>query len=167
MAEPTAVNSQITDAITQSNLTVLAQSPAFALAAMYQTQAHAIGLMFHNAVAAQQQQNILGLAVVQRSVMLIGDISGRHAAPAWAPAQAGLDSVATPVAAAPADPSIAIGRFAEALGEARDQTDDASHGKRLQVLKLAAMAACVEGALRSPEHAQVYGELLDTIKDLA
>lgn len=165
MAEPTAVNSQITDAITQSNLGVLGQSPAFALGAIYQTQAHAVGLMFHNAVAAQQQHNTLGLAVVQRSVMLLGDVGGRLAAGTPGPARAA--GATTPdSAAAPIDATTAISRFAQALGETGDQTDPAAHGKRLQVLKLAAMAACVEGALRSPEHAPVYGELLDTIKDL-
>lgn len=168
MAEPTAVNSQITDAITQSNITVLGQSPAFALGVVYQTQAHAIGLMFHNAVAAQQQQNTLGLAAVQRSVMLVGDMGGRFTASAGAPIQACAAGATAPdPTAARIDASTAISRFAQALSETGDQAEAAGQDKRLQALRLAAMAACVEGALRSPEHAQVYGELLDTIKTLA
>ncbi len=71
MAFPTAVNDQITDAITQSNVSVLGKSPAVALGSLYQSMAHATGLMFHNAVAAQQQQNIAAQAATTQGVMQI------------------------------------------------------------------------------------------------
>ena len=57
MAIPTAVNDQITDAVTQANVKVLAESPAMAMGAIYQTMAHSTGILFENAVSAQQQQN--------------------------------------------------------------------------------------------------------------
>ena len=56
MAIPTAVNDQITDAVTQANVKVLAESPAMAMGAIYQTMAHSTGILFENAVSAQQQQ---------------------------------------------------------------------------------------------------------------
>jgi len=54
MAIPTPVNGQITDAVTQADLTVLGDAPAVALATLYQSLAQATGLASQNAVAAQQ-----------------------------------------------------------------------------------------------------------------
>jgi hypothetical protein len=51
MALPTPVNGQITDAVTQANLTVLGQAPAMALGNLFQSSAQAFGLMMQNAVA--------------------------------------------------------------------------------------------------------------------
>ena len=53
------VNQQITDAVTQTNVKVVAEAPAMALGNVYQTAAHSTGLMFENAVNNQNQQNIL------------------------------------------------------------------------------------------------------------
>ncbi|MBP7705177.1 MAG: RebB family R body protein [Caulobacter sp.] len=68
MAEPTAVNGQITDAVTQANLSVVGEAPALSLGNVYQTAAHSTGLMFTNAVAAQQQQTIVAQAGVAQAV---------------------------------------------------------------------------------------------------
>jgi hypothetical protein len=62
MAEPTLVNGQITDAVTQANVKVLGDAPAMAMGAIYQAMAHSTGLMFENAVNAQQQLNTLAQA---------------------------------------------------------------------------------------------------------
>ncbi|WP_170869465.1 RebB family R body protein, partial [Pseudomonas aeruginosa] len=62
MSFPTAVNDQITDAVTQSNVKVVGEAPAMALGTIYQTMAHSTGILFENAVSAQQQQNALALA---------------------------------------------------------------------------------------------------------
>ena len=85
MAYPTSVNNQITDAVTQSNVTVLGDAPAVALGTLYQTMAHALGLMFENAVSAQQQQNILAQAATTQGVVQIYALSP-IVAPATAPA---------------------------------------------------------------------------------
>jgi hypothetical protein len=53
MAEPTPVNGQITDAVTQINVKVVAEAPAMAMGGLYQAMAHSTGLMFENAVNAQ------------------------------------------------------------------------------------------------------------------
>jgi hypothetical protein len=62
------VNSQITDAVTQSNVKVLAEAPAMALGSLYQSLAHSTGLMFENAVANQQQQFVLLQAATTQAV---------------------------------------------------------------------------------------------------
>lgn len=56
MAFPTAVNEQVTDAVTQSNVKVVGEAPAIAVGSIYQGLAHSTGIQFQNAVAAQQQQ---------------------------------------------------------------------------------------------------------------
>ncbi|MCR3859464.1 RebB family R body protein, partial [Pseudomonas aeruginosa] len=52
MSFPTAVNDQITDAVTQSNVKVVGEAPAMALGTIYQTMAHSTGILFENAVSA-------------------------------------------------------------------------------------------------------------------
>ncbi|MFL9833594.1 RebB family R body protein [Chryseobacterium terrae] len=64
-------NQQITDAVTQSNVKVVGEAPAFTLGNVYQTAARSTGLMFENAVNAQNQQNILGQAATTQGVMQI------------------------------------------------------------------------------------------------
>ncbi|AWV08577.1 RebB family R body protein [Marilutibacter maris] len=71
MAFPTAVNDQITDAVTQSNVKVVGEAPAIAMSSIYQTMAHSTGILFENAVSAQQQQNTLSQAASNQGVMQI------------------------------------------------------------------------------------------------
>jgi hypothetical protein len=68
MAYPTAVNDQITDSVTQSNVKVLAEAPAVAMGSLYQTTASANGLSAQNAVANQQNANTLFTAVLSACV---------------------------------------------------------------------------------------------------
>jgi hypothetical protein len=65
------VNEQITDAVTQSNVKVVGESPAMALSNVYQAAAHSTGIMFENAVNTQNQQNILGQAATTQGIMQI------------------------------------------------------------------------------------------------
>ncbi|EFO30874.1 RebB like protein [Roseibium sp. TrichSKD4] len=71
MPDPTTVNPMITDAVTQSNVKVVGESPAMALSTIYQSMAHSTGILFENAVAAQQQQNTLAQAAANQGVMQI------------------------------------------------------------------------------------------------
>lgn len=64
-------NQQITDAVTQSNVKVVAEAPAFAMSNIYQSMGHASAILFQNAVAAQQQQNTLAQAATNQGVMQI------------------------------------------------------------------------------------------------
>jgi len=68
MAFPTSVNSQITDAVTQANVKVLADAPAMAMGSLYQAMAQAAGLAAQNATANQQAANQVSQAVATRCV---------------------------------------------------------------------------------------------------
>jgi len=59
MAYPTAVNDQITDAITQVNLMSIGVAPGQAMGLLYQATAQALANAAQNATTAQAQSNIL------------------------------------------------------------------------------------------------------------
>ncbi|MFC6841692.1 RebB family R body protein [Xanthomonas theicola] len=71
MADNTLVNSQITDAVTQTNVKVVAEAPAQAIASLYQVASHSTGLALQNAVHSQQALNQVSNAVVSKAVALI------------------------------------------------------------------------------------------------
>jgi hypothetical protein len=63
------VNPQVTDAVTQANVKVLADGPALAMGTIYQSLAQATGLMFQNAVTTQNSQNILQQAATTQGII--------------------------------------------------------------------------------------------------
>jgi hypothetical protein len=71
MAYPTAVNDQITDSVTQSNLQVLAASPSIAMGNLYQATAQALANAAHNATNAQQQMYVAAQAATTMGVALL------------------------------------------------------------------------------------------------
>lgn len=71
MAFPTAVNSQITDSVTQSNLQVLGSAPAIAMGNLYQATAQALANAAHNATSAQQQMYVAAQAATTMGVALL------------------------------------------------------------------------------------------------
>lgn len=71
MAFPTAVNSQITDSVTQSNLQVLGIAPAVAMGNLYQATAQALANAAHNATNAQQQMYVTAQAATTMGVSLL------------------------------------------------------------------------------------------------
>ena len=71
MAIPTPVNGQITDSVTQANVKVLGDAPAIALGAIYQALAHSTGVLYENAVSAQQQFGICAQAATNQGVIQI------------------------------------------------------------------------------------------------
>ena len=79
MAIPTPVNGQITDAVTQSNVTVLGDSPAMAMGNLYQVSAQAFGLMMQNAAAAQQQANVMAQAATTQGVAMLYSLNTLNA----------------------------------------------------------------------------------------
>jgi hypothetical protein len=83
MAVDTAVNSQITDAVTQVNVKVLGDGPAVAVANLYQATAQALANAAHNATSAQQQTNILAQSVTAACVKSLLETSPEtpHEAP--------------------------------------------------------------------------------------
>lgn len=68
MAFPTAVNSQITDSVTQANTKVLGDAPAVAMGNLYQATAQALSNAAHNATTGQQQMNITAQAATTQGV---------------------------------------------------------------------------------------------------
>jgi hypothetical protein len=65
------VNPQITDAVTQANVKVLAESPALSLSNLYQTISQSLSLSAQNAVTSQQQTNIVHQATTTQGVSLL------------------------------------------------------------------------------------------------
>lgn len=66
--EVSSVSSQITDAVTQANVKVVAEAPAMALGSVYQTAAHSIGLLYENSVNIQNQAEIAYNATISLCV---------------------------------------------------------------------------------------------------
>jgi len=58
VADNTPLNGQITDAVTQANVKVLGDAPAMAMGSIFQSLAHSTGILYQNAVSAQQQNGI-------------------------------------------------------------------------------------------------------------
>lgn len=54
MSDESYVNSQITDAIGQTSLSVVGEAPAEAVGILYQQMAHSIGLAMQNVISQQQ-----------------------------------------------------------------------------------------------------------------
>lgn len=79
MAYPTAVNDQITDAVTQSNVALLGTSPAIAMGNLYQATAQALANAAHNATNAQQQMFVMSQAATNMGVALLYSLDSASA----------------------------------------------------------------------------------------
>lgn len=73
MSDPDTVNPQITDGITQANVSVLANTPSYALAQAELALAQSQGVLFANMVSGQQQQAIAGSAAVTKGIAELFD----------------------------------------------------------------------------------------------
>ena len=73
----TAVNSTITDAVTQTNTLVVGAAPAMAMASLYQSLANSIAMASMNAVFAQQQANIAHQTATIQGVRLLLSLGER------------------------------------------------------------------------------------------
>ena len=67
----TTVNTQVTDAITQTNVKVLGEAPGMAIGSLYQTIGNSVAMDAANAIYSQQQANITHQAATTQSVALI------------------------------------------------------------------------------------------------
>ena len=68
MASPTAVNSQITDSVTQVNTEVVGISPALSVSNLYQATSQALGNAAHNATLNQMESNVTSQAALTQGV---------------------------------------------------------------------------------------------------
>jgi hypothetical protein len=82
MAIPTPLNGQITDAVTQANVKVVAEAPAMAMGAIYQSLAHSTGILYENATSSQQQLAIAAQAATNQGVIQIYSVDTMAAAAA-------------------------------------------------------------------------------------
>lgn len=71
MADNTPLNGQITDAVTQANVKVLGDAPAMAMGSIFQSLAHSTGILYQNAVSAQQQNGITSQAATNQGILQI------------------------------------------------------------------------------------------------
>jgi len=71
MADPTLVNGQITDAVTQTNVKILGDAPGQAMGMVYQVMGQAVGIGMQNAVTAQQQMTALSQAATTQGINLL------------------------------------------------------------------------------------------------
>ncbi|GAB2880836.1 RebB family R body protein [Paraburkholderia jirisanensis] len=65
------VNQQVTDALTQTNVNVVAGSPAQALGMLYQMFSQAVGISAQNMTQQQAALNQISNAVVSKAVAMI------------------------------------------------------------------------------------------------
>ena len=65
------VNPQVTDAVTQTNTTVVGLAPAMAIGSLYQTLSNSVAMASMNAVYAQQQANMVHQAATAKEVALL------------------------------------------------------------------------------------------------
>jgi hypothetical protein len=63
------VAEQITDAVTQANVEVVAAAPAMAMGSLFQTMNHSTGLTFENSVSNQNLQNMTAQAASTQGIM--------------------------------------------------------------------------------------------------
>jgi len=84
MADNTAVNSQITDSVTQVNVKVLGEAPAMAMGNLFQATSQALSNAAQNATTAQQQSNITAQAATTMGVSTLYSIDTASAGEATA-----------------------------------------------------------------------------------
>ena len=75
MANPTPVNGQTIDSVTQANVEVLGVAPAQGVGTIYQSLGHATSTLFQSAVGAQQQLAVAGQAATNEGVMQIYSVN--------------------------------------------------------------------------------------------
>lgn len=80
------VNSQVTDAVTQTSVSVVGESPGQSMGLVYQTMGHSISLNMQNAVTAQNGMQQINAAVIATACREI--LAGPRKAQSTPPADA-------------------------------------------------------------------------------
>ncbi len=74
MAKPEPNKDQVTDAVTQSNVKVVAEAPATAMGNVYQATAQALSNAAHDATTSQEQSNVTAQAATTQGVTTLYSI---------------------------------------------------------------------------------------------
>ncbi len=177
----------ITDSVTQSNVKVVAEAPAMALASIYQSLAHATGILYENAVTAQQQQNALSQAAANAGVMQIysldvipgpgkpedlqaqfeGSAAGLRAAMSSGLNPQIVDAVnlsLRSVLDSAGDFAYGVRSATQAMQAALEDASAAQYLACMRTLKLAATAACMHAMIADVGQAEAYASVLDIIR---
>ncbi|QBF31187.1 RebB family R body protein [Thalassococcus sp. S3] len=75
MVSRSAANSQVTDAVSQSNVKVLGEAPSMSQGVNFQTLAHSTGALFSSSVANAQNQTMLGYANSSQGVTQVYSVN--------------------------------------------------------------------------------------------
>ena len=85
----TPVNAQITDSISQANVTNIAEAPAMSMANTYQVFGQVVGASMQNAVSNQQGAATIDLAVTTQGTSVLFNLGASTAAKATSEVLAG------------------------------------------------------------------------------
>ena len=193
MAFPTPVNSQITDSAAP-NAPVDA---GIAMGQIYQSLAHSTGILFENAVSAQQQLQIAAQAATNQGVIQIYSVdtastttAAEKVAQSDAPdtllslltalhakqadTMAAMAEITAPAASANGEMHTddlrvanAVREAASALQAAMEATARALQATHRHILRNAALSATMNAMIRTPGQADAYAPVLKVISELA
>ncbi len=65
------VEASIIDAVTATNVKVVAEAPAMAMGTLYQSLSHSTGILFENAVSGAKHSDMIGLAATNMGILQI------------------------------------------------------------------------------------------------
>ncbi|MBL8299676.1 MAG: RebB family R body protein [Rhodanobacteraceae bacterium] len=190
---PHTVNPPNVDAATQPSISLIADSPALAMGAIYQAAAQSAAVLLQNAVAQQQQQNALMQAVASQGVMIIYSLATAASETAVEKLLQtnSAETVATPLAAAsttaaainsqitdalkltldsvlPHSGDVAYGlrAVADALAASIEHINRANRENMLHVVQLAARTAYLAAIAREPDKAAAYQDAITALDKL-
>ena len=172
-----AINSQITDSVTQVNTKVLGDAPAIAMGNLFIATSQALANAAHNATNSQQQTNVTGQAATTIGVTTLYALdtaaTGRAAA-----ATPTADLIAAPLAAAAATAQELSNAAYRAAAESTDPMlslmvldagalsilDAVTHLQRTAIVTEAATVMALTRALAAPD-AGAWKETLQAAQD--
>lgn len=185
MAFPTAVNDQITDAVTQTNTKVLGDAPAVAMGNLYVATAQALANAAHNAVSNQQQLNVTAQAATTMAVvtLLSSDAANNQGGIATNGAPQALLATLAPNAAMQtiqdaiklvdalaldsAEPwAHAVKEVMAAVARGLLDLQNVAHTANMDIFRQAALCAAVTRMINSPDQLEQYQKIVQLIKEL-
>lgn len=187
MAEPTTVNGQITDAVTQSNTKVIGEAPAMAMATLYQSTAQALGMAAQNAVYAQQQMAVSVQAATTMGATHIYSLTGAdtpqsisanltnekaslleqvNKAPINEQIEEAINQSLKSVLGSAGDVGHAIRTVMDSFVSSMEKISAAQYKSGLDIIKIAAISSLLTVMINKPENTDSYQKILEIIESL-
>lgn len=184
MANPTIVNDQITDSVTQANVKVLSDAPAIAMGSLYQTAVHALGLAMQNAVITQQNNAItlqaattMGASNIYKQTATDAPQAAANLAIAKAGLAAQMDTghisqqvkeavelTLKNVLGSAGDVSYGIRCVMDSFVVSMEQVSRNQYRSALDIIKIAAISSTLTDMINKPEDAASYQQILEIIE---